>query len=143
MRICLLGCLLKYFVKSLVFNGTTFEYITVKQFPLHLGIPISWNHLVIDNKLLLLFMHSINLTNYASFDDFVFYFCQCIAFITFLFVFFRKDKHITFQRMILPLAVTSCNNSVGMMVHHKIVVWNYVLIIWFKTFTQFTIQILT
>ena len=45
-RICLLGCLLRYLVKSLVFNGTTFEYITAKQVPSHLGIPMTWNHLV-------------------------------------------------------------------------------------------------
>ena len=36
-RICLLGCLLRYLVKCLVFNGTIFKWITVKQCPPHLG----------------------------------------------------------------------------------------------------------
>ena len=45
-RICLLGCLLRYLMKSLVFNGAIFEYITVKQCPPHLRIPMTWNHLV-------------------------------------------------------------------------------------------------
>ena len=46
MPICLLGCLLSYLVKSLLFNGTIFEQITAKQCPPHLGIPVTSNHLV-------------------------------------------------------------------------------------------------
>ena len=45
MRICLLGCLLRYLVKSLVFNGAICEQITVKQCPPHLEIPMTWNYL--------------------------------------------------------------------------------------------------
>ena len=50
MRICLLGCLLRYLVKSLIFNGTIFEQITLKQCPPHLGISMTWNHLVKPTK---------------------------------------------------------------------------------------------
>ena len=42
-----LGYLLRYLVKSLLFNGTIFEQITAKQCPPHLGIPMTWNHLEI------------------------------------------------------------------------------------------------
>ena len=49
-RKCLLGCLLRYLVKSLVFNGTIFESITVKQCQHHLGIPMTWNHLEHENS---------------------------------------------------------------------------------------------
>ena len=66
MRIRLLGCLLIYLVKSLVFNGTLFEQITVKQCPTYLGIPMTWNHLVSNA------VHNIMLyirTNFMSFVE--------------------------------------------------------------------------
>ena len=44
-QICLLGCFLRYLMKSLLFNGRIFEYITAKQCLPHLGIPVTWNHL--------------------------------------------------------------------------------------------------
>ena len=43
-QIYLLGCLLRYLAKNLIFNGT------VKQCPLHLEIPLTWNHQVTNKR---------------------------------------------------------------------------------------------